>query len=169
MTSFKDMLLKYTKKDKSTLTDTVTVGLSFADEASEDLGLLDKCSALGETLGTVTAVLPFASVVAQESVKVALKKKTFAAGRQDAAYRLVRNGLSVGAGAVVCSLGAGVAAIPASCGVRIASDKIRTRFMASTRIEKRIARVKSISNMRERRLSHKIYAAEQPKLTAETV
>ncbi len=174
MTSFKELLSKYNKKDKSTLTDAVTVGLSFADEASAELGLLDKCSALGETLGTVSIVLPFASVVMQEGAKVVFKKKTFTAGKQDAAYRLVRNGLSVGAGAVVSGLGAGVAAIPASCGVRIMSDKIRTKLMAGNRIEKRIARVKSINDMREKRLNSKDRSLQprlkdQAKLTAEAV
>ncbi|MDO5022738.1 MAG: hypothetical protein Q4E07_05300 [Eubacteriales bacterium] len=152
MTSFKDLLLKYTKKDKTTITDTVAVGLSFIDEAGADLGVLDSAGALGETLGTVSAVLPFASVLAEEGTKVLLKKKTPTAGKQDTVYRLVRNGLSVGAGAVVSGLGAGVVAIPTSCGVRILSEKMRTKLMASNRIEKRIARVKSISAMREKRL-----------------
>ena len=58
MPAYRDLVDKYTKRRKDTLMDTVTAGLSYADNVAVDLGLLDDIG----MVDALTAAAPFAVI-----------------------------------------------------------------------------------------------------------
>ena len=153
MADFQTMLDTYQKREKSALIDTIATGLSFADEMSVDLGLLSETGLATELLETVSLGLPFAIVAVTEGTHVLLKKKTPKAGAQDAAYRLVKTGAAIGAGAAVAASGVAGAALPVAVGVRVLLDKYRSRALTGHRVQQRIQRVEALRRQRESRLN----------------
>lgn len=149
MTSFKEIHEKYKARQKAGLMDSILTGLSLSDEVSVDLGLLSD-SGLAETLGTLSLGLPLTLIAVTEGSKVLLGRKTQTAGLQDAAYRLLKTGAAMGAGAVVAGLGAGaLPAVPVAIGVRALLDNYRSRALTGRRVAQRTQRLRALREARE--------------------
>ena len=56
MPRYEELVKKYTKRRKENLIDTVTAGLSYADNLAVDLGLMEDSG----VIDTLTAAMPFA-------------------------------------------------------------------------------------------------------------
>lgn len=152
MEKFKELVQHYKKREKSTLVDSIAVGLSFADEISVSLGAMEDTGLLADVLDSVSLGLPFAVVAITEGANVLLKKKAPVAGVQDAAYRMVKTGAAIGAGAAVAAAGAVPVALPAAVGVRLMFDRFRSRSLTGLRVQQRIQRLKDLTNQRQKRL-----------------
>lgn len=153
MSDFKTLVQRYRGREKSALVDSIAAGLSFADEISVDLGILEDSGLASELLDTVSLGLPFAIIALTEGGKVLLKKKTAEAGWQDAAYRTFKTGAAVGAGAAVAAAGAAGAAFPVALGTRLLIEKTRSNALTGHRVQQRIRRVRQLRLDREARLS----------------
>ncbi len=152
--NFGQLVKLYTKRNKAVLVDTITAGLSVADEISVDLGLLEGGGMLEELFDKVSIALPFVLVAVTEGGKVLFKKKTPQAALQDAKYRTVKTGIAMGAGAAVVAAGASVAALPVVVGVRLTLDKYRSKALLSRRVHNRLKRVRALNDARSDRDSH---------------
>lgn len=75
MADFKDLVSKYSKKQSTTLIDSIAVGLSLADEVSVDLGLLSDSGLLDEVLNAVSVAIPFVIITVTEGSRVLLEEK----------------------------------------------------------------------------------------------
>ena len=145
MAKFKDLVLKYKKKQNTTLIDSIAAGLSFADEVSVDLGLMSDSGVLDEVLNAVSIAFPFALITITEGSRVLLGRKTTTAGIQDAGYRMAKSGIAMGAGAIVVGFGAGILpAIPVTIGLRVLMDKYRSQSLTGRRVQQRIRRLRAL-------------------------
>ncbi len=144
MISFQEIIDKYRSRQKAGLMDSITAGLSLADEVSVDLGLLSD-SGLGDALNTLSLGLPLTLIAVSEGSRVLLGRKTRTAGLQDAGYRMLKTGAAMGAGAVAVGLGAGaLPAIPVAMGVRAALDHYRSRALTGRRVHQRTQRLRAL-------------------------
>lgn len=149
MTSFREIHEKYKRRQRAGLTDSIMSGLSLADEVSVDLGLLSD-SGLADALGALSLGLPLTLIAITEGGKVLLGRKTQTAGVQDAAFRLVKTGAAMGAGAVAAGLGAGaLPAVPVAIGVRAMLENYRSRALTGRRVAQRIERLRALRQARE--------------------
>jgi hypothetical protein len=146
--NFQKLVERYQKRNKSALMDSITAGLSVADEISVDLGLLEAGGVVEDLLDKMSAALPFALVAITEGGKVIFKKKTPQAAMQDAKYRAIKTGVAMGAGAAVVAAGASVVALPVTIGVRYTLDKYRSNALLSRRVQDRIKRVRALKDAR---------------------
>lgn len=145
MKSYQEMLEVYRRRQRSTVVDTIAVGLTYVDEIAVDAGLLEEAGLLTELTETVCGALPFAIIAVQEGSKVILGTKPAANGVQDGAYRMVKTGTAMGLGGAVAA-GAGFwAAIPVTMGVRALFDRYRSRALTGMRVQGRIARLKELN------------------------
>jgi hypothetical protein len=152
MMSFKDLVNQYKKKQKSCAVDTITAGLSLADELSVDLGLLESSGILSDMLNAFSFGLPLTIIAVTEGGNVLLGRKTQTAGFYDAAYRMVKTGAAMGAGAVAAGLGAGaLPAIPIAMGVRMALDQWRSKALTGRRVQQRTRRLQALLAQRAQR------------------
>ena len=144
-TTFQQLVARYKNKQKSTLVDSIAVGLSLADEVSVDLGVLGDSGLLTDVLDVVSFGVPLAIIAVTEGGRVLLGRKTKTAGLQDAAYRVVKTGAAMGAGAVAAGLGLGaLPAIPVAVGVRMALDKYRNTALTGRRVAQRTMRLRAL-------------------------
>lgn len=150
MSDFKTLVSKYRGREKSALIDSITAGLSFADEVSVDLGLLEDSGLAAELLDTVSMGLPFAVIALTEGGKVLVKKKTPEAGLQDASYRALKTGAAVGAGAAMAAVGASGMALPVALGTRLVIEKARSNMLTGHRVQQRIKRVRDLRLQRDK-------------------
>ncbi len=139
--TFKELVEKYRKKQSTTLSDSIAVGLSLADEVSVDLGLISDSGLLdAASLG-----LPFILIAFSESSRVLMGRKTRTAGVQDGVFRLAKSGIAMGAGMIVAGLGAGaLPAVPVAVGLRAMMDKYRSKALTGLRVENRIKRLRAL-------------------------
>lgn len=150
MPAYKELVEKYKKRRHDGVVDAVTTGLSLADNVSMDLGLLDDLGIVGETVETVSNVLPFAVIAVTEQCRVLLGKKTGVAGMSDAVYRMIKTGAAMGVGAAVTAAGAGAAAaLPAAVGARMLFEHYRGRALTGHRVSLRTQRLKALSDARQ--------------------
>ena len=84
MPRYEELVKKYTKRRKENLIDTVTAGLSYADNLAVDLGLMEDSG----VIDTLTAAMPFAVIAVTEQMRVILGRKTGKAGFSDAVQEL---------------------------------------------------------------------------------
>ena len=157
MPEYRELVEKYKKRRRDDVVDAVTAGLSFADNVTVDLGLLDD-TGLGtevmDAVETVSNVLPFAVIAVTEQCKVLLGKKTAVAGASDAAYRFIKTGAAMGVGAAVASTGVGaLAALPAAVATRLVLDRYRSRALTGVRVQQRTQRLQALVQQRKERLS----------------
>lgn len=152
MPDFHTLVKHYEYREKSALVDSIALGLSWADEVSVSLGLLEDTGVLTEVLDTISSALPFVVVIIQEGGKVLFKKKTREAGVQAAGYRLIKSGAAMGAGAAAAAAGFAGAALPVAVTVRLLIDRVRSRKFTGLRVMQRIARVKSLRTGRDNRV-----------------
>lgn len=149
MPAYEELVKKYTKRRKDNIVDTVTAGLSYADNVAVDLGLMEDSA----VLDAVTAAAPFAVIAVTEQMQVIMGKKTGRAGFGDALQRMLKTGAAMSVGALA-SLAAGpAAAVPAAMGARIALSKYKSKSMLALRVKERTGRLRALREQRERRAS----------------
>ena len=149
---YQELLIAYQKRNRSSLTDGITTALSYADEVTVSLGLMEESGLLSETLGVVSAGLPFAVIALTEQGAVVLGRKTQKAALQDASFRAVKTGAGMAAGAAVIAAGAGaLPAVPVAVGVRVLLDRIRGSALTASRVSQRTARLRALNAARHSR------------------
>ncbi|MBR6525582.1 MAG: hypothetical protein IKT57_06390 [Clostridia bacterium] len=153
MAQYTELVQKYKKRQKDTLLDTVSTGLSFADNVAVDLGLLEDAGVLADTLETVSTALPFALVAVTEQCKVILGKTTQRAAAENTVYRLVKTGAAMGAGALAFAAGGPAAAIPTAMSVRVLMDQYKSKALLGARVHNRTERLRGIcTRLKQRQL-----------------
>ena len=145
--TYRQLVSRYKKRQHDTLVDTVTTGLSYADEVVVDLGLLEDTGLLGEMAETITGALPFAVIAVTEQAKVIMGKKTQKEAVKNTVYRMVKTGAAMGAGALAGAVAGLPAAIPAAIGVRALLDQHKSRAMLGSRI---LGRTRRLSALKEK-------------------
>ncbi|MCR4886642.1 MAG: hypothetical protein K5919_06985, partial [Clostridiales bacterium] len=94
MAAYQELVDRYAKRRKENLVDTLTAGLSYADNVAVDLGLMEESG----VLDTLTAAAPFAVIAVTEQMRVILGRKTGRAGFSDAVQRMLKTGAAMGVG-----------------------------------------------------------------------
>ncbi|MBE5783172.1 MAG: hypothetical protein E7329_07665 [Clostridiales bacterium] len=154
MPTYQELISKYQKRRKEHLADTVSAGLSYADNLAVDLGILEDSG----ILDTVSTALPFALIAVTEQLQVILGKKTATAGASDAVQRMIKTGAAMSVGALASAVGGPVAAVPAAMASRALLDHYKSRSLLNLRIQERINRLRALrmergnqSNMQDER------------------
>ena len=145
MPKYEELVKKYKKRRHDTLVDSVTTGLSYADNVAADLGLLEDTGVLGEVLESAGNVLPFAVIAITEECKVIMGRKSQKAAAADTVFRMVKTGAAMGVGAAAAIAAGPILAIPAAIGARTLLDKYKSRNMTGLRVAQRTARLKTLS------------------------
>ena len=122
MPAYRDLVDKYTKRRKDTLMDTVTAGLSYADNVAVDLGLLDDIG----MVDALTAAAPFAVIAVTEQVQVIM-----------------------GVGALAGIAAGPIAAVPAAMGTRAFLSHYKSKSLLGLRIRERTDRLRALRERRE--------------------
>ncbi|MBR5232543.1 MAG: hypothetical protein IKW00_09915 [Clostridia bacterium] len=149
MPAYRELVQHYKNRRRTDVVDAVTAGLSLADDVAVDLGLLEDTGLAGEIVETAAGVLPFAVIAVTEQCNVLLGKKTAAAGAGDAAYRMIKTGAAMGAGAAAVAAGASAAvALPVAVGARLVLDRYRCRTLTGYRVSQRTQRLKALVKRR---------------------
>lgn len=147
--AYEDLLKRYTKRKKDTVMDSVTAGLSYADNVAVDFGLLEESG----LIDSLSIAAPFAVIAVTEQAKVILGKKTGKAGFSDAVQRMVRTGAAMGVGALAGLAGGPVAAIPASITTRALLARYKSKTLLGLRVQERTDRLRALRQQREERAS----------------
>ena len=153
MASYDELIRKYRKRRRDTLVDTVTTGLSYADNVAVEIGALEDSGVLTDALETASAVLPFAVIAVTEQMKVILGKKDGRTGFSDAVFRMAKTGAALTVGTVAAAAGGLAAAVPAAVGTRALIDRYKSRALTAVRVSMRTERLRSLRALNERRLS----------------
>lgn len=159
MPRYKELLEKYAKRKKDTLMDTVTAGLSYADNVAVNLGLLEDSG----LIDSLTVAAPFAVIAVTEQMQVILGKKTGKAGFSDALQRMLRTGAALGVGALAGLAAGPAASIPAAMGTRALLSHYKSSALLGLRVLERTERLRAL---RERREMANVPADSRPMLTA---
>ncbi len=149
MPAYEELLNKYAKRKKDSVWDSVTAGLSYADNVAVDFGLLEESG----LIDSLSIAAPFAVIAVTEQAKVILGKKTGKAGLNDAVQRMVRTGAAMGVGALAGLAGGPVAAIPASIGTRALLARYKSKTLLGLRVQERTDRLRALRQQREERVS----------------
>lgn len=145
MKTYAEIVKDYRKRQRDTVVDVLSTGLTFVDELAVDTGLLEETGLMTELSSSVCSALPFAIIMASEGSKVLLGRKPAATSVKDGAFRMVKTGAALSVGAAVMS-GAGFwAAIPATMGVRALFDRYRSKALTGFRVQGRIDRLKELN------------------------
>ncbi|MBO2517969.1 MAG: hypothetical protein CW338_11990 [Clostridiales bacterium] len=145
MATYRELVEKYKKRQRDTLVDTITGALSYADNVVCDLGLMEETGLLAETLEAASGVLPFAVIAVTEGCRVVLGRKKGKNALRDGAFRAVKTGAAMGAGALAAAAaGTAVAAIPAVVLTRIAVDRYKSRALTQARLSRRTQRMREL-------------------------
>jgi len=149
MPTYEELVAKYAKRRKENLVDTLTAGLSYADNVAVDLGLMEESG----VLDTLTAAAPFAVIAVTEQMRVILGRKTGKAGFSDAVQRMLKTGAAMGVGALAAAAAGPVAAVPAAMGTRALLSKYRSKSLLKLRVQERTGRLRALRDRREKRAS----------------
>lgn len=145
MKSYAEILRDYRKRQRDTVVDALSMGLTYVDEIAVDAGLLEETGLMTELTETFCGALPFAVIAATEGSKVLLGRKPAVTGVKDGAFRMVKTGAAMGVGAAVTA-GAGFwAAIPVTMGVRALFDRYRSKALTGRRVQGRIERLRELN------------------------
>ena len=159
MPEYNELVKKYAKRKKDTLMDTVTAGLSYADNVAVDLGLLDDIG----MIDALSAAAPFAVIAVTEQMKVIMGRKTGKAGFSDAVQRMIKTGAAMGVGALAAVAAGPVAAVPAAMGTRALLSRYKSKSLLGVRIQERTGRLRAL---RERRENPSVVKESRPLLPA---
>ncbi len=140
MADFAALVEKYKSRKKDTLIDSVTAGLSYADNIAVDLGLIEDAG----VLDVITTAAPFAVIAVTEEMQVIMGKKTGKAGFSDGLQRMLKTGTAMGVGAVATALAGPVAAVPAAVGTRVLMKKYQAKSLLSLRVQDRLERLQAL-------------------------
>jgi len=146
--TYQELVQKYQKRRKEHITDTLTAGLSYADNLAVDLGLLEDSG----ILDAVSTAIPFACIAVTEQMKVILGKKTETAAMSDTVQRMLKTGAAMSVGALASLLGGPAAAVPAAMGTRALLTHYKSRSLLNLRIEERTQRLRALRRRREEAL-----------------
>ena len=138
MATYAALRAKYVHRQREELIDTISAGLSRADELMVDLGFFEGLGDAAELLDSIFSALPFVLIIATEGTKVVLGKKPGVAATRNAAFRVVKTGAAMAVGAGVAVVAGSVAAIPAAVGTRLLLERAKVKGMLGRRVEKRI-------------------------------
>ena len=144
MPTYEELVKKYSKRKKDTLMDSVTAGLSYADNLAVDLGLLDESG----LIDTISAAAPFAVIAVTEQMKVIMGRKTGKAGISDAVQRMLKTGAAMGVGALAGLVGGPVAAVPAAMGTRALLSHYKSKSLLGVRVQERTERLRALREQR---------------------
>ena len=145
---YRALVKKYKKRQHDTLVDTLTTGLTYADEMAVDLGLMEDTGLLGEVTEVVSTALPFAVIAVTEQAKVIMGKKSQKAAMQNTVFRMAKTGAAMGVGALAGAVGGLPAAIPAALGVRALLDQHKSKALLGNRVAGRVHRLNELTNKR---------------------
>ena len=157
MPAYHELVKKYTKRKKDTLMDTVTAGLSYADNVAVDLGLLEESG----MIDALSAAAPFAIIAVTEQLKVIMGRKTGKAGFSDAVQRMLKTGAAMGVGALAGLAAGPVAAVPAAMGTRVMLNHYKSKALLRVRVQERTDRLRALRAQREKR---PVYVDDRPAL-----
>jgi len=146
MPTYQELVQKYQKRQKAHIADSLTAGLSYADNVAVDLGLIEESG----ILDAVSGALPFVCIAVTEQLKVIFGKKTPKAGGSDTVQRMVKTGAAMSIGALASALGGPAAAVPAAAGTRLLMDHYRSRALLTLRIRERTERLQALRARREK-------------------
>ena len=159
---YRILVSTYKKRQHDTLVETVTAGLSYADEVAVDLGLMEDTGLLNETMDMVSSALPFAVIAVTEQAKVIMGKKTQKAALENTLYRFVKTGAAMGAGAIAGTVGGLGVAIPAALGVRALLDQHKSKALLGSRVAGRIRRLTELKEKMRNRRDYGVPAPDCP-------
>ena len=128
---------KYIRRQREELIDTITTGLTCADELMVDMGLFEGLGDAAALLDSIFSALPFVLIVATEGTKVILGKKPGVAATRNAAFRAAKTGAAMAVGAGVAMVAGSVVALPAAMGTRLLLERAKSKTMLGRRVEKR--------------------------------
>ncbi len=148
MATYASLKQKYEKRQRDTLIDTITTGLTYADEIAVDLGLIDGISDTATQLDTLFDALPFVMIIATEGSKVILGKKHPKAATKSAGFRAAKSGAAMAIGASVAALAGTIAAVPVAIGVRMLFDQYKSRATLGRRLQNRVDTLRFIRQKR---------------------
>ena len=147
MKTYQDMVKDYQKRQRDTLVDTITSGLSRMDEIAIDTGILEETGLMTELTQTATSVLPFVIIAATEGTKVILGRKPGKTSLKDGAWRMAKTGVAMGVGGAVAAAAGIWAALPATMGVRALCDRYRLSSLTGARVKARTTRLKELRGL----------------------
>ena len=145
MKKYEELVMEYRKRQRDTVVDTIAAGLTYMDEIAIDSGILEETGLMTELMENFTGVLPFAIITVSEGSKVLLKKKPGKTGIKDGAYRMIKTGAAITAGATVMNAAGFWAALPVTMGVRALFDRYRSKALTGRRVAGRIERLKELN------------------------
>ena len=151
MPKYEELVNKYQKRRKETLVDTLTAGLSYADNVAVDLGLMEESG----MLESLTAAAPFAVIAVTEQMRVILGKKTGKAGLLPEV-----GGAYVQGESEIASVNMVYGA--SAMGTRALLSQYRSKSLLNLRVQERTGRLRAIRDMRQRRA----WDAQRPALPA---
>ena len=138
MATYEALRERYRGRRRDALVDTVTVGLTCADEMMLDMGLLDGLGDSVKLLDGVLDALPFVFIVASEGAKVALGRKAITSAAKHAAFRATKTGAAMAVGAGVAIAAGGLAALPVAVAVHLVFERCKSKILLNRRLKGRI-------------------------------
>lgn len=148
MAEFAALVEKYKRRKKDTILDSVTCGLSYADNVAVSLGLMEDSG----MMEAVSVAAPFAVIAVTEEMQVILGKKTGKAGFSDGVQRMVKTGTAMGVGAIAALAAGPVAAVPAAVGTRVLIKNYQAKALLSLRVKDRTERLHALRRRQEERI-----------------
>ena len=145
MKTYEELVAEYRKRQHDTVVDTIATGLTYMDEIAVETGLLEETGLLTDLVENATGILPFAVITLSEGSKILLKRKPGKTGLKDGAFRMVKTGAAMGAGAAVMGAAGFWAAIPVTMGVRALFDRYRSKTLTGHRVQGRINRLRELN------------------------
>lgn len=148
MAEFAVLVKKYKSRKKDTLIDSVSAGLSYADNVAVSLGLMED-SGIMEAISTAA---PFAVIAVTEEMQVILGKKTGKAGISDGIQRMLKTGAAMGVGAIAALAAGPMAALPAAVGTRVLMKNYQSKALLSLRVKDRTERLHALRRRQEEKI-----------------
>lgn len=148
MAEFAALVEKYKHRKKDTLIDSVTCGLSYADNVAVSLGIMEDSG----IIDAISVAAPFAVIAVTEEMQVILGKKTGKAGFSDGVQRMVKTGAAMGVGAIAALAAGPVAALPAAAGTRLLIKNYQSKALLSLRVKDRTERLHALRRRREEKI-----------------
>ena len=147
MAAYQELVRKYEKRRKETLVDSVTAGLSYADNVAVSVGLMED----NGLIEAMSAAAPFAVIAVTEQMRVIMGRKTGKAGFSDAVQRMMKTGAAMGVGALAAAAAGPIAAVPAAMGTRALLSKYKSKSMLGLRVRERTERLRALNARRNSR------------------
>lgn len=160
MKSYQEMVAEYRRRQRDTVVDSISVGLTYVDELAVESGLLEETGLLTELTGAACSALPFVVIAATEGSKVILGRKPGKTGLKDSAYRMAKTGAAIGLGTLATAAAGFWAAIPVTMGVRAIFDGYRSKALIGMRVQSRIKRLTELRGLLNRQDAQTVETAE---------